>query len=343
MGSIGKYSYINAKVRAMRSLLLTGSTYRAMTNAGTVAELISILSQTRFQNFLQDLKLEDSDDIEQKLLLQEIRQIQLIQKHAHKDIGHFISNFLERYDAEKLKVLLRYWHRKIRDIPSVIREKIVYDFRVDEILNAERLGEIVVLLAGTPFQKPLSRVADEYRDGKTLFPLELAVDCELFSRLWMGTESLPKADRSIAQRLLGLEIDLKNIDWVSRFRKYYDLSPTEIRRFTLPHGFHLRQEDIDRIASGKEGSNDIVKTTEAMGIPSDMVPENGIQLEDMEYLLYTILLFEARKAFGRFPFSIGSILGYLILLRIETRNIRLLIQAKQYEFTPDQIEPRLVF
>ena len=340
MASIGKYGFINAKVRAMRSFLLTESIYRTMAGAGNVEELLPILAQTHFRNVIQRLK--ESDEIEQELLHEEIRQIRLIQKYCHKNIAKLISLFLERFDCERLKVLLRYWHRKKKSEPPVLRGKIVYELPIDAIVTADTLGEMIVLLEGTPFQNVLSRAAADYQDSKTLFPLELAIDRDFFIRMLNEVESLPKKDWQIARRLLGLEIDLRNIDWIVRLRTYYDLSSAEIRKHILPHGSRISGKDVDRIVSGVDVSHGLIKATTGVRLPEGMGSVESFKLEDLEHLLYHILSFEARKAFGQFPFSIGSILGYLVLLRIETKNIRTLFQAKEYGFSAERTEALLI-
>jgi vacuolar-type H+-ATPase subunit C/Vma6 len=65
-------------------------------------------------------------------------------------------------------------------------------------------------------------------------------------------------------------------------------------------------------------------------------------LESLEGFLMHVLFFEARSAFGKFPFSISSVAGYMILLRIESRNIRMLLQAKAYGLSSGETAPLLV-
>jgi len=48
----------------------------------------------------------------------------------------------------------------------------------------------------------------------------------------------------------------------------------------------------------------------------------------IENFLYEILLKEVKTALGGDPFTIGTVLGYLILKRRETKNIISLLYAK---------------
>ena len=80
------------------------------------------------------------------------------------------------------------------------------------------------------------------------------------------------------------------------------------------------------------------------GLKADLLfdPKQEFALEMLDRFLYQFLLAEAKRAFAGFPFSIGAILGYYYLMRIEMKNIRTLLEAKVYEMPPDEIEPMLI-
>jgi V/A-type H+-transporting ATPase subunit C len=318
------------------------SVYRTMAEAENLDEMLSILTRTRLQDGTEGVTGEEPEEIERALVRDEIRRIRLIREKSHRYIVEFVTLFLERYDGERLKVLLRYWHRGAGNGERFSGEKILYDFPVTAILSAGTLNDVIALLEATPFQKVLAEALSEYQDTKTLFPLELAIDRFVFNRLWNATEFLRKNDRRIARRLLGIEIDLRNIDWIGRMRSYYNLSEAEIGERVLPHGHRIDSEDIRRMASGNDVSQALKKVISDTRLTPQFGQESGIGPKDLEYLLYQVLLSEARKAFGEFPFTIGSILGYFILLRIETRNVRMLIQAKQYGLSSEKTMALLI-
>lgn len=342
MTSIGTYGFINAKVRAMKSFLLTDSIYRTMAASRSLEELFVVLSQTHFRNMVERVKFKEPLEIELELVSEEIRRLRVIEKNSRGNVRQLVVLFLERYDGDKLKTLLRGWHQREGKEPRVLREKIVYDFPVNAIVSAETLEEIVTLLEGTPFQKVLSREISTYMEHKSLFPLELAIDRDFFARTWEATESLSQKDQRIARRLLGIEIDLRNIDWIGRFRRYYNVSTAEVGGLLLPHGYRMGSDDVRHIVSGGSVSKVLAGITrEAQSIQRNEAGE-GFDLYGLERALYQILLSEAGRAFGEFPFTIGSILGYLILLRIETKNVRTLLQAKLYGLSSEQAEDLLV-
>ncbi len=342
MVSVGTYGFINAKVRAMRSFLLKESDYRAMAAAQSVQDLLSVLSQTPFVDMVERLESKNPQDIEQELLREEIRRLRVIEKKSRGECRRVVSLFLERYDAEKLKALFRMWHGKGEKETRILREKVVYDFPVDGIVAARGLEEVIALLEGTPFQRVLAEAAPSYQERKTLFTLELAIDRDLFGRFWDITESLNRRDRRIARRLLGLEVDLENLNWIGRFRAYYNLSPVEIGDILLPHGYRIGRDDIRDVALGGDVWKALLRMTRGTQIDLQENLEEGAHLDALEHVLYVVLHSEARRAFKEFPFSIGSIMGYVYLVRIEMKNVKTLLYAKEYGLSPEEVEVLLL-
>ncbi|MFH1941682.1 MAG: V-type ATPase subunit [bacterium] len=342
MSSIETYGYVNAKVRAMRSFFLTESVLRTLAAAKDLKEFFFTLSQTHLGKIKEMTTYEDPVDVEQTLFQEEVRQLRVIEKNSRGNVRRIVALLLERYDGEHLKALLREWHHKKGVASKVHWEKVSYDFPADALVAARHLDEVVALLDGTPFQKIVAGAGPAYTEQRSLFPVELAVDRDVFDRLWKAVESLKRNDRQIVRRLVGIEIDLKNLSWIGRFRHYYNVPAATVADWLLPHGFRLGADTIRRVASGSgvsEVLKDVVRQSE-MPFPAEWQGVEGIEM--LERFLHHVLNIEARKAFGAFPFSIGAIFGYFYLMRIETKNIRSLLQAKVYGIASQEAEALLV-
>jgi V/A-type H+-transporting ATPase subunit C len=342
MSSIATYGFINAKIRAMRSFILADSVFRSMAAAGSLQDVITILAQTRFKNVAEKMRHKDPSEIELLLLGEEIDQLQTIRKNSKGVVLTLIMLLLETYDISKLKVILRRWHHPKGLEPEIFREKILYDFPMDAMFAAESYDAFVDFLASTPYQTVLSAVKNEYETSHSVFPVELALDRDWVKRLWEFTELLNKKDREITRKLLGLEIDLKNLNWIERFRIYYAMPSAEIANRILPFGFHLRETELRKILS--EG-NILAGTGKMLGTKDMTIPKKDGQssnLETLEYFLYNLLFQEAHRAFHGFPFSIGSLLGYYFLHHIEIKNIQTLLHTKWYGLPAEKAEALLI-
>jgi V/A-type H+-transporting ATPase subunit C len=341
MTSIGTYGFLNAKVRAMRSLLIADSLYRAMIASASLQELLNILSKTPYEGLSERARIEELSGLELALLHEEVRRIRMVLKASRAGTQQLVSLFLERYEGEKMKRLLRNWHRRGEEAVGVIRETIVYEVAVDAILAAEGFGDVITLLEGTPFQAALKDALPIFEVEGTVFPLEMAIDRTVFRRLWDGIASLDRKDERIAGRILGLETDLKNLEWIGRFQRYYGIPAVKMTDLLLPRGLRLGEDRVRRVAAGddiRQALSDVIRSSR-IRLPA---PEGDI-LPLLEGFFYQALKTEAGRAFGAFPFTIGAVVGYLTLIRIESRNIRTLIQAKSYGLSPEQTEALLVF
>jgi len=342
MEAVREYGFINAKVRAMRSRFLAESAYRSLASTRDAKELAGQLGATRYRDAFQSTDLQSAEAVEQALERFEIGELRILEKYSKGDSRKMVRTLLERYDAESLKAALRLWHAKMKPPESFAAEPVILPIPFDAILSAQQIGRIAQLLEGTPFHEAVVQSVPAYEERQSLFPVELAVDKTLFGRLWKAGMELNGRDRSIVRGLVGIEIDLKNIDWMSRFRNYYKLPFVEIRELLLENGSRLTAESLEKMSSENRIADAYTRVTRGTGVQAPDLDAPASRLDVMEHFLASILLSEAKRAFRGNPLSIGSILGYAYCLRMETRNLKTLFAAKRYGLTAQQVESLLI-
>jgi V/A-type H+/Na+-transporting ATPase subunit C len=347
MEAVREYGYINAKVRAMRSRFLTESAYRSLASARDSKELAGQLGATRYKDAFQSVLggFQSAEAVEQALERAEITELRAIEKFSQSDSKKMVQTLLERYDAEALKAVLRLWHAKMKPSEPFPAETAAQPIPFDAVLAAQSIGQIGQLLEGTAFHESVIGSAAAYEEKKTLFPVELAIDRSLFSRIWEAGMALNGHDRTIVRGLVGIEIDLKNLDWISRFRNYYKVPFAEIGDMLLENGSRLNAESLRKMASEGRMADAFTRVLRGTGVsaPEADSAASQAQVGAMERFLSHVLLSEANRAFRGNPLSIGSILGYFYCLRIETRNLRTLFTGKRYGLTAQQLEPLLIW
>ncbi|HEX9933624.1 MAG TPA: V-type ATPase subunit, partial [bacterium] len=328
MESVRQYGYINAKVRAMRSGFLSESAFRSMVALKEVQEVYAFLAQTRYRDRLVVGEEKTPEAMERALFWEDVRQLQMISRFVKSGTKDFMAWVLDRYEVEKLKMLLRAWHGGPKNSPFLIRDTVVYPYSADALLSAKTLMDLADVLAGTPFQNPIKSRAEAYEEKRSVFPVEVAIDQDLFGRFWKMLKRLSRTDRGILRRLIGLETDLKNLDWIVRYRNYYKLPAAEIGDLLLPKGWRLGTKGIQKILADGNTNEAMLELTRGASVPVTGTEQDGLSLNALEQFLYRMLFAEAKKAFTAFPLSIGSLAGYVTLMRIESRNIRIIVQAK---------------
>ena len=260
--------------------------------------------------------------IEKELEVYDISLHQKIMQGLSVDgaLKKIIALLKERYELDQVKVRLRASNGKAGD-------------------------ELAEEFANTPFEKPILAGKEKYQKTGSLFYIEAALDRDYFDRLWRQIDRLPRKDREIAKRMVAIEIDIENISGLIRLKGYYDLPFGEVASMMLPRGYKTNQQllrsiffkELGQATSGGLAQGPYHDLAELLGKGMDRS-----QLRLMEGVLTQVSLQEARRVLAGFPFTIGTILGYLILKRLETRNIISILYSKSYGMKPDQIRGILV-
>lgn len=343
MGVLGTYGFLNAKVRAMRSRLLLSSQYKALANANEYRDFLQLLSQYGYGSLVEEAGYHDPDRLELALQSEELRRIRLIHEKSRRPVSDILNQILERYEAERLKWVLRLWFQKRGEQNLFLQQPVLYPLPINEILDAPTLDGVLLLLAEHPFYQVLINARSEFEVKQTLFPFELAIDREQIRRFLESVKKMNSRDQRICRELTGIEIDLRNLSWIERFRHYYQLSAAEILTRLLPGGNRLGPDQLRKIVSGVNPISIFATWDKDIAIPVQDAQESKFLLQNLELFLAHVLLRRARRAFADFPFSIGAIMGYSLLLRIEMMNLRTLIQAKVYKINVDEVQSRLVY
>ncbi len=350
-GRLKAYAFINAKLRARLSKILSDEFIQQMVRAPSLPEAIQLLRGTAFQALEEtyrrtgDLKLGELE-----LYRQEVAVHLEVESRVEGPVQVFVHALTVRYEVEALKNALRVWFdRKVRgrDIESAVgylyRTPIHHDLHVDSIINLDNLDEIAHLLRGTPYSSIIRERIQAAMAGHSLFPIEVALDQYFYRQLLEAMQELEPRDRDIARRMIGVEVDLHNIDWIIRFKQTYELPVEEALRYTLPYGQNVGEKEI-RAAYGAATETEVLAELVRRKYPplrpllSAQGAEVRTRLVLMERILDQILQMEVRHALSGYPFTIGIVLAYFILKRREMRKVMTVLNAKYYQVPADRIE-----
>ncbi len=344
---ISKYSLVNAKVRARLSTLLSAETINRLAETRDLAEFYSTLGGTIYEKIFSRPEITFDARVGERLLLE-----QEVQWHAEllNDLRgaerELVAHFLEKYEIENLKTALRIreGNRDLSEMNYMIRKTLPHQLPYQAIAEAASLEDALSLLSGTPFLSAARAYLDDYMERKTLFPIEIGLEIDYYKRLQQKVEQLSKRDREVAHRLVGLEIDQKNISWLIRLKFYYDVPVGQLLDYNIPGGARVSRDRL-RTAFKADSMRDILKAAleQSYGRIADLLikEEQLSKLYLLEIILWNYLIVEARRTLGGFPFTIGTILAYLILKRTEIRNIITILNGKVYKMGRGEIDSHL--
>lgn len=349
-GRLKTYAFINAKLRTRISSLLSDSFIKSLARAKTLAETVIMLQGTPYSAL--DAIYRQTGDLrmcELELIKSEVSLHIEVVKYVSGRERSLVQALLIRFEIENLKNAVRLWFDKAirrRTISGqaayLLTEPILHDLRIDNLLGAENKDELLTVLTGTPYRAILERTYDAVAQKETLFPFEIALDRFFFKNLQSAIDGLEERDAEIARRMVGVEIDLHNINWLVRFKEYYNLEIKEVIDYTIPSGFNLDADRLRESYAGKDPSQmaaEIIR--EKYPAFSPMLAAKGgeqsARLVLLERLLEQIMLYEVRRALGGYPFTIGIILSYFILKQHEIRTVMAVLNAQFYEIKEERI------
>jgi len=76
-------------------------------------------------------------------------------------------------------------------------------------------------------------------------------DINYYLQLWRLTKTLKKQDKKAMSNILGTEIDLTNIIWAYRLKKFYTVSGDATFGYLIPVHYKLSSQIINRIVAEK--------------------------------------------------------------------------------------------
>ncbi|MBN2136402.1 MAG: V-type ATPase subunit [Sedimentisphaerales bacterium] len=350
-GALSKYSFINAKLRARISKILPDEVFSQLAKAPAIDEALAVLRDTPFAD-LEGIYSSTGDlkQAELELLKDEIALYMNIKTYLHKNSLDLVDALLCQFEIENLKNAIRlYFDRKIRsrsteaDRHYILYDRIIHDIPIDIIVDADSFDEIAGVCEGTPYSQIIRKYAHTVESKGSLFRMEIAFDHFYYDNLLSAINKLTKKDRDIAIRLIGVEIDLQNINWIIRLKKFYDLPIDAVLAAIVPGGFNLNRTIIDELYKAQNvetvlGGFVRSKYPGLSALLASQASDSTSRLLLIRRMLQEIIKYEVERILSGYPFTVGIILSYFILKREELKKIRMILNAKQYGIQQERIE-----
>ncbi len=353
------YDYGNARLRAMKSRLLSQRELESLADAGSLQGLIAALTRTVYQKAVESALTHSAgmQCIDDALKNDLIALIGKIRGFYEENAGKMTTLFLRAYDIHNLKAILRGLAHNISasDILSVLLP--VGDLDPTMLNQLARLNnprEAVDLLAsmGSPFAAPLLKVRAEF-PGAGTFAMELGLDQWYFSEAAKVLKDEADKPDALASAL-ALETDITNALTALRFahspaereRIHEQLGNNELARlFIRPSRIPLetlegaaRQDQVSSAVESLSG------TTLAPALRAGMEKFNtSRRLSDLEKGLKRFQLKWLAGQIARDPLGIGMVLGYVALKINEIGNLRWIAHGLNLGLPSDSIRAELEF
>ena len=332
------YSVLNSKLKAMKSYLFNRDDYVNLACSRDIKELVSKLKNNiSYREFIGELNENNvhRSDIERKLFLSLSNDFKKIYRFVFDfKIKKYLDAYFLKDEIYVLKLILCMIYDKkelkynVSELKYIIDSKLKID--VERLRNSENVEQFIFNLTGTEF---FDFMRKSYDESKSLFELEVKMDLYYYLKLnKIVNKFLNRKDKAIMQKVHWTEIDLINLSWLYRIKKYYDVSPDKMFGYLIPLAYKLKKNEIVKLASAKNLSDleDMIRHS----VYGNLFLEKNFKIERMvyNYLLKTYKFMCLNNKHG-----IVGVVYYLFLKKLEINNITSVVEGVRYKLNKDEI------
>jgi V/A-type H+-transporting ATPase subunit C len=347
MASVVYYPAINAKIRAITGKMLTEEDFQRLLGCGSVQEVFNYLyNHTYYRENLEKLSGIEIHrrQLEQNLKKSIIEDYHLLSRYLRGGSKEFFKQLFSKFEIEDLKMLLR--TILIEHDEGYLKESLIYlgsDHYIDlhKLTNINSYSGLLTLFKKTRYYEVLKRFVDRYEKDRNLFPIEMSLDFQYFSLLEETGKKLGRIDYRYVEELIGAQVDLLNIQWVYRIKKYYNLSSAQILNYIIPFHYRVTREEFKNMSRVKDpdGMANYISYPVYRDLFAKAVAGNNIVFE--RYFL-SYLLQKAIKLKSTSVLNIGTLIAYLFIKEYEIRDIITVVEGVRYSLTKDEIKKFLI-
>jgi len=331
------YGYVNARIKGMKSRLLSAHDLNDLTAKPDIDALIGALESTAYRDELLKAGIEYSGvaQIEVALrrdLIRSLRKVFSFFREESEEV--YIRLILNRWDVQNVKTLLR--GKKIHAPPDEVIDCLLPAGELDEAALIELTQQpdvraIIDLLATwrIEYARPLTRHLQEYFETRDLSVLEFALDRFYYEHALSILKNNGVYDAQIVREMIATEIDVANIRTVLRIIRDR-MQIEDAGEYLIAGGRDLGIEELSSLV--------LLGTIEEAikqirGTPYEFlaeIPEKCIAAEKISALERELERFLVQKGCGNFlkdPLSIAIPVAFIWAKQNEVTNIRIIARS----------------
>lgn len=332
MGNVMTYSGITVKIRAMQAKLLKDGDYEQIASMRSVPEVTEFLKEKpAYEKYLEEMDntLYHRGNVEKILYQSLFDDYSRIFRFGGPQQKQFLKTYWKRYEVDVINYCLRIVFNHYQ-IPFDLDYKKEYFDRysqisIDELVASKNVEELVDNLAGTEYYEPLKKIRE--METATLFDYDMALELYYFTTLWKRQKRLLKGkELKLYARDCGTKIDLLNLQWVYRAKKYYHMLPPDIYSLTIPIHYRLSVKEYKTLVE-TPSLEEFLRQAENTWYARKYDFGDGRTMEQIyKDCLRHLYLADRRQN----PYSVASIYTYLYLKEEEIDKLTTALECIRY-------------
>lgn len=344
MDAVRIHGAVATKVKAMESKLLSNDDYLNLLRMKSITECARYLKEkTSYGRVLADV---DVDTVHRGALEGHIKKniIYNIDKIIHYYSGsykEFINTFFAKYEIDDFKDLARevYKKGKIENYEDNVFIGKYSKAEPSKILAAKSVGDIIVALKDTVFEKYTSHLLDDNR-RENLFRFEMALDMAYYSILQREWDKLSPEDQETIRDVYGTIGDVLNIQWIYRGKKFYNIEPEILLNYTIKLYNRLNFRKIKELCYERSLDQFLDKARQTH---YDFLFKNDETIDIyMDRRMHRYLYYYLQKIDQNTKMNLINVVAYILFLEFEARDIISIIEIIRYDVPEEQGKKYLI-
>jgi V/A-type H+/Na+-transporting ATPase subunit C len=345
------YGYCNARVRGMRSHLLSQSFLDQLMGCKDMRGIIQELSNTEYGPDLEGTVLHGQTftQVDEALKNNMVRLIRKVLGFVNGEAALLVNTLLGRWDLFNIKTIIRGKHmhlpaEEIADSLIAMGQLKPVELRV--LTEAEDVRAVVDTLYtwDLPYAVPLREQMPKYVTDNDLTVLELALD-RYYTGWAAGQLKGRRSNYKLARGIVGVQTDSINLLSVFRLLKA-DVEGMDVASFFLPGGKSISEKLFVELA----GMSDIDEVLDRLkGTPYGKALGEAamryLETNSVATLERTLEDYVVRKAISSWrgdPLGAGVIISYLWAKENEVTNLRIIVKGNSVGMPADRVRRELI-
>lgn len=337
-------SAVAAKVRAMYGKCLTNADFDNLLSSTGMGGICGYLKEHSYSDVLADVS---ENDVHRGML--EFRIICKLESEYNR-----LYKFVDAHQ----QVILDYWfmRREVNYLKHNIRnlfnreselahmpdpEEFSAFFQNHTSLdtqmcrNADSIEDFIAACKGTIYERFLKRAAAVSSD---YFSIAMGLDALYYDAYWHECSKLRAHERTALERLIGSEIDMLNIIWIYRGKKYFKFSDEMIYTYLLPVNYRLTENTIKQLVSAKTVEEMVAAAGNTGYKRLFRRLSDGFYIEEnLRRDMYKL----AKSVFRTSPDTVAGLVAYLDLKEFEILNIVRVIEGIRYGLNKEALKKHI--
>lgn len=320
------FAYINARIRGLRSKLLSSEFFTEALNSNDFKAFTTLLSQSYYNHDLEEANSRFSGlkTVDEAVGRNFYHTTRSILNFSDGKAGKLIAALLMRYDLNNIKAITRAKHagRSQEEIENgLLPAGELKPAILATIAAATDMAGVAQILASTPtpLRSAFAKAQNKYASDGNLHGLELTLDCEYYRILLKTLKTLQPPQKF--KRYIQCEVDATNLRTALSIRDNTEKAREEL---FVKGGSEISFSMFENIIN--DNSTNALQTLIGTDF-AGLIEINN--LSEAEAVIHSVLKKRATNLASD-ALNIGLVTSYLSAKEIESANIRLLARGKYY-------------